>query len=104
MSRHLYQAADRIEAQRLIDHLEFHGIATVLVGDYLAGAAGELPANLYPCVWLTDERDQVRAQVLLQEFLGPVPREPGPGWCCPQCGEALEAGFEFCWQCGTQKP
>ena len=26
------------------------------------------------------------------------------GWVCPRCGEQLEAQFDSCWRCSTQRP
>jgi hypothetical protein len=48
----LYQARDRIEAQLLKDFLASHHITTVVQGDYLSGAAGELPALMFPVIWV----------------------------------------------------
>jgi hypothetical protein len=28
---------------------------------------------------------------------------PGPGWACPSCGQAADAGVRFCPQCGEEK-
>lgn len=97
----LYQARDRIEAQFIKDFLDRHLIETVVLGDYLSGAVGELPADVYPSVWIVDNRDLDRAQELLQRFLAEAD-SPAPGgpWTCSQCGETVDGGFELCWQCG----
>ncbi len=55
----LYEAADRIEAQMLRDALSSAGVEAVILGDYLAGAAGELPANIWPAVWVVTDSDFV---------------------------------------------
>ena len=100
----LYQALDRIEAQMLKDHLENAGVESVILGDFLAGAAGELPANLYPEIWLIDDDDTDRAGRLLQEFTKNRQQnsENGP-WCCPNCGEWIDAGFDICWNCAAPR-
>ena len=36
------------------------------------------------------------------EFM-PTP-QPRAGWVCPRCGEQLEAQFDSCWRCSTQRP
>jgi hypothetical protein len=97
--RPLYQARDRIEAQFLRDFLDRHLIATTVLGDYLAGAAGELPVNIFPTVWVIQDEDLPRAQALLKQFLNNAPPCAGPDWVCPQCGERVEGDFELCWNC-----
>jgi hypothetical protein len=96
----LYLARDRIEAQLLKDHLERHRIRTVVLGDYLAGAAGELPADISPSLWLIDDSDLGPARSLLASFLAPpsLPRDTSP-WVCPTCGVPVEPDFDLCWNC-----
>jgi hypothetical protein len=97
----LYQAADRIEAQFLVDFLDRHLIEAAILGDYLSGAFGELPVN-YPTVWVLEDDDLPRAEELLARFLSRATASPDKGapWVCPGCGEAVEAGFDLCWNCG----
>lgn len=99
----LYQARDRIEAQFLRDYLDRHHISAVIFGDYLSGAAGELPANIWPSIWVLADGDLPRAQVLLERFLAEAGEAKGGAWVCRTCGEQVEAGFELCWNCGCPK-
>ena len=101
--RRLYEARDRIEAQFLCDFLDRHLISATILGDYLAGAAGELPLNIYPTVWVMEDEDLPRAREMLARFLDEGSAEPGPAWDCPGCGERMEAGFDLCWNCGRQR-
>jgi hypothetical protein len=101
--RELYQAADRIEAQMLKDHLHREGIETAIVGDHLSGAAGELPANIYPTLWILDENELQRAKRLVQQFFTPSPAA-GEAWRCPVCAVSVDPGFEICWNCGSPNP
>ena len=101
--RRLYQARDRIEAQFLRDFLDHHRVPATILGDYLSGAAGELPLDIYPTVWVTEDEDLPRAQDLLVRFLDESAKDGGPAWTCPACGESVEAGFELCWSCGNQR-
>ena len=97
--KRLYQAKDRIEAQLLKDFLESHHIQTVVQGDYLSGAAGELPALNFPVLWVLDERDVGRGKALIAEFFD---REAqGIDWQCRCCGETNEGQFDICWHCGS---
>jgi hypothetical protein len=100
----LYQALDRIEAQFLRDFLDRHLIEAVVLGDYLSGAVGELPADIYPSVWVVDDRDLDRARGLLRRFLADCDGRGRDGpWTCPQCGETVDGGFDLCWQCGRAR-
>jgi hypothetical protein len=102
--RRLYQAKDRIEAQMLRDFLADQGIETTLLGDYLAGAAGELPANIFPEVWVVQDQDLAAAAQLLQSWRkGPPESAGGSTWTCANCGEVLESQFQVCWRCATPR-
>ncbi|KAA6187423.1 DUF2007 domain-containing protein [Thiohalocapsa marina] len=96
----LYQAGDRIEAQLLSDLLDRHLIDNTVLGDYLTGAVGELPADVYPGVWIIHDQDLERAQALLQAFLADARREPRSSWVCHGCGELVDGAFDLCWRCG----
>ena len=100
-----YQASDGLEAQMLVDYLAAAHIRATVLGQYQAGAAGELSALSYPWVWLVEDRDLDRAQQLLEDFLRQRQGETDQGpWQCPRCGTALEGSFDLCWQCGAGRP
>jgi hypothetical protein len=100
----LYEAADRIEAQILKDALGANNVAAVIIGDYLSGAAGELPANIYPAVWVVEDRDLSRAEELLRDFTkSRSSMAENNTWRCSRCGERVEANFEVCWNCATPR-
>ncbi|MCG6942961.1 MAG: DUF2007 domain-containing protein [Thiohalocapsa sp.] len=100
----LYQAGDRIEAQLLSDFLHRHLVENAIFGDYLSGAIGELPANIYPSIWIVHDRDLSRARDLLRRFLDDGRREPAPSWVCRNCGELVDGSFDLCWHCGSERP
>ena len=98
-----YEARDSLEARQLVDVLAAHHVEATVLGEYLSGAAGELSALHFPWVWLINNDDLSAAQEVLEGFLvsrGSLPKR-GP-WVCPQCGAQVDAGFDICWQCGTQ--
>jgi hypothetical protein len=102
--RKLYEAADRIEAQMLRDELLSAGVESVILGDYLSGAAGELPANIWPALWVVVDSDFDKALQLLQEFTKHhIQKQEGADWRCPKCGEWVAAGFDLCWNCATPR-
>lgn len=101
----LYLARDRIEAQFLRDFLDRHLIETVVLGDYLAGAAGQLPADIFPAVWVLEDEDLERARELLPRFIAEGEGQPaGVPWTCAACGESVEGDFSVCWNCGHPRP
>lgn len=100
----LYEAADPIEAQMLKDQLLAAGIESVVLGGYLVGAIGELPANIYPEVWLLDEAQLPQARELLAEFAKNQTKTEANGpWDCPICGARVDAGFDLCWNCASPR-
>ena len=102
--KRLYEAANQIEAQMLKDQLLAQGIESVILGGFLSGAAGELPANIYPEVWVLDEGQLPQARELLAEFaknqIKSAQTEP---WDCPNCGARVDAGFDLCWNCALPR-
>ncbi|MCF7991767.1 MAG: DUF2007 domain-containing protein [Thiohalocapsa sp.] len=99
----LYQAGDRIEAQLLSAFLERYLIDNAILGDYLSGAIGELPADIYPSVWVVHNEDYARASELLARFLAENSRDGARSWVCRGCGELIEGTFDLCWRCGTER-
>lgn len=95
----LYQAQDLMEAQLLKDYLAGYHIQTVVHGEYMMGAAGELPVQQFPVLWVVEERDYERAKQLVEHFLHQ--ESATAEWCCSQCGESNEGQFHQCWNCGA---
>ncbi|MES9955688.1 MAG: DUF2007 domain-containing protein [Sedimenticola sp.] len=101
----LYEARDRIEAQMFKDYLADHHIESVVLGDYLSGAAGDLPAIQFPAVWVVETDDYRRGLELLDQFrtLGQGEAVDRDSWNCPACGETVDPQFNICWNCGKSK-
>lgn len=97
--RELYQSKDRVEAQLLKDFLASYRIRTVVHGEFLSGAAGELPVQPFPVLWVLEERDFDRAKTLVEHFLSQ--ESAGVEWQCARCGECNEAQFHLCWNCAA---
>ena len=77
--------------------LESAGMRAVVRNEYLASAMGELPpAECQPQLWVMDDADAARAELLLAE------QPTGPDWQCA-CGERLGAQFTQCWACGRPR-
>jgi hypothetical protein len=100
----LYQARDRIEAQLLLAHLDRHLVEAVILGDYLSGAAGGLPADIGPAIWVVEDDDLERARELLGRFHADTQRPSDVAtWHCSGCGESVDGDFDLCWNCGQAR-
>lgn len=97
----LYQPRDRIEAQLLCDFLDRHRIGVVILGDYLSGAAGGLPVDIGPTLWVVEDADLERGRELLGRFQADaLRRSDAATWNCAGCGESVDGDFDLCWNCG----
>ncbi|MES1924520.1 DUF2007 domain-containing protein [Salinisphaera sp. T31B1] len=101
--REVYLAADPVNAEIAKDVLAGHGIAAHVRNQYLWGGMGDLPANVYPSVWVDDEVDFAAAKALIRRFERGALAHGRP-WQCPNCGENLDAQFEQCWNCQAVRP
>ncbi len=102
----LYQARDSFEARQLVERLGDAAIRAVVLGEHLAGAAGELSALNFPTVWVVDSAQWTRARAVLDEFLAEqrAPRLVASPWDCPRCGAEVDGELGLCWSCGTARP
>lgn len=99
----VYLAPDPINAEIVKDILVDRGIAAHVRNQYLWGAMGELPVNVYPQVWIENPKDYERARRIVTDFEhGPV--DSGAPWTCPGCGETVENQFNACWHCQHPRP
>ncbi|TVO77078.1 putative signal transducing protein [Sedimenticola selenatireducens] len=96
--RKLYECRDRLQAQMLQDDLSARHIKTVIQGDYLSGAAGELSAIQFPVLWIVEDGDYDRGRELIEQYLN-EPVDAQGDWQCSQCGERVEGNFDICWKC-----
>ena len=77
--------------------LQAQGIATVVVNEFAAGGAGELPAfDTWPELRVDDDARFTRAQAVLRSILDD---SNGQSWFCRACQEENDAAFRICWNC-----
>lgn len=98
----VYLAADPVNAEIAKDYLGSYGIKAHVKNYYLWGGMGQLPADVYPSVWVNDDTDYERAKDLIRRFESGA--TGGRPWDCPKCGERLPGPFDACWNCGTLRP
>lgn len=95
----LFASLKRLEVYHLRNLLEAEGIPCFVRNELLSQLAGEVPFTECQLeLWLQRPDDLSRAEAVLRAFLRGPPR--GLPWRC-SCGEALEAQFTACWQCGS---
>lgn len=102
----------------VFDHIDFTVVGhlqTILEGEGIrseirnlnaSGTAGAVPiAQVYPELWILDNRDEARAKEIIREFRTVAADTPtGPDWICPVCHEAVDGVFSECWNCSAPRP
>lgn len=68
------------------------------------GLQGEVPfgENSQPYIWLLDSKMYNQASAIIEQYMQQT--LIGSEWQCEECGEANEAQFAICWQCGAAGP
>jgi hypothetical protein len=69
--RAVYQAENILDAHLVRGALEAHGLRAFVTGEYLTGAAGQLPAAGLVAV-LVDDADVAQAEGIVAELARPV--------------------------------
>ena len=96
----IYIAQARYDAFLVADRLRHAGIKVHVFNQHASSIVGDVPPDVgQPQVWLEDERDRERAEVVLQDI------EKGGTRAgivfCPSCDEESPANFDLCWKCGA---
>lgn len=93
----VFQAADLPEAHLLVGLLGRAGIEARVFNEHAAGGLGDIPfGEVYPEVWIVNDRDLDRANDVLDAF--ECAELPG-AMSCPACGEENPDNFDLCWKC-----
>ena len=105
----VYEAGSSGEAYLVRDMLIDNGIHAVVMGEY-SESAPIAPITDGPTVHVR-ATDRERALELVEQFEQDTVHEddeteavPGPPWTCPKCGESVDANFQVCWNCETERP
>ncbi|MDP5136735.1 DUF2007 domain-containing protein [Rheinheimera baltica] len=97
----VYKAANNFEAGLVQGLLQQSAILVTISGEYLAGAAGELPLNdIGVQLWVPQQQFPV-AQRIITQYLQQLQHEPAQ-WQC-DCGEVNYQSFDLCWSCLQDK-
>jgi len=98
----VYLSTNRALMHMLQHLLTEEGMETVLQGEHLQGAVGELPV-IDVSLWVLADRDAEIARQRVEEILAkqqPLDTQP---WRCHGCGEEVDAQFSDCWKCGMAR-
>ena len=99
--KRLLQAPNIALATLWAEMLSAAGIAAIVQRFYASGIAGEIPPDqALPEVWVLDDTEHARAELLMRELRHP----PHVHWLCHGCGESIDGPFEQCWRCGALRP
>lgn len=76
------------------------GVKCRVVGGFLAGAIGELPAGMAssPEVWVSAAQLEA-ARHVLKELQAKQSPFRIPSWTCPRCETEVESELGTCWNC-----
>lgn len=84
----------------MLDLLGHAGIEARLFNENAQGGLGEIPfSNAYPEVWIIDDRDFERGQLVVNSYES-SPIDSGIIFC-RACGEENPRNFQLCWHCGA---
>lgn len=93
----VYLAANGLEAGLVQGLLQQRSILVRDNGQYLAGAAGELPLTELGVKLLVPQQQFNEARAVIEQYLSQLKHEPAQ-WQC-HCGELNYQTFEICWSC-----
>lgn len=80
--------------------LQLKHIQTSIRNEFASGGSGELaPHDVWPELWLSDERDESLAKSIIEQIELQATEE----WYCSQCGEKNAGSFDYCWQCEAER-
>ena len=101
----VYTAQDSVSAQLIKDYLAESAIDSIVKGELLIGAVGELPASSFPTVWVVDDNDFESASELVKSYERGFKDQQlyNNVWKCEFCDELIEAQFTQCWKCGYER-
>ncbi len=76
------------------------GVDCRVVGQYLAGAIGEIPAGIAssPSIWVASSQVEAAREVIRDLEMPDAPFRI-PTWQCPNCDSEVDSGFDTCWNC-----
>lgn len=82
--------------------LESQGFEIQLKNEFVSSAIGEVsPFDCWLEIWLFNDADYEAAKAVIDQAFSNRGATP---WRCGGCGEENDPSFDWCWQCGKEKP
>jgi hypothetical protein len=99
----LYVSQSLIDVESRKELLDQAEIACTIKNQRSAMLGGEVPfVEVFPELWVLQDRDFEQAQTLLKDWEEAEPRET-TSWTCPSCGEVHQKEFTTCWKCSQER-
>ena len=95
----LYKAANGPEAYLLKGIMENNNIETIINGEHLTSALGELPVEVGQLKVLINSNKLPKALELLEIFKESNKSSEERLKECQECGSKVPSNFDFCWKC-----
>ena len=102
--KRVFTASNQFDIYIIKDLLESREIACLVRGELLQGAIGELPAQLFPELWIMDNSDEAAAKNIIQHYAKSLESQAKDNWRCDNCNEMHPDSFTQCWSCGKDRP
>jgi len=97
----IHSSLNGIEIHNLKNVLEAGGISCEVRGEFRRSTMGEVPfTEAFVELWLLDDAQEQTARQLISE----VSSHSSLPWTCPKCAEPIEAEFNQCWNCQSDRP
>lgn len=97
----VFSAATLPDAHMVRALLAQAGIEARVFNENAVGGMGEIPfTQVYPEVWVVNERDLEPARELIRAFERPA--ADAGSVVCARCGEDSPGNFRSCWNCGEE--
>lgn len=102
--RKVFSSNEVSEVVLVRDALARRGIEVKLLNEFSGTSA--VPGFRPPAeIWVARSQDYEAARKVVAETVSTIDGEAASEpWTCPRCGEANEASFEVCWNCGKENP
>ena len=97
----IHSSVSSIDIHNLRNVLESNGIRCEVMGEFRRAMMGEVPlSESFVELWIVDDAEETAAREIIAGGLRPA---SGP-WTCPNCGESIDAEFDLCWNCQSERP
>lgn len=103
--KRIYSHPDVTIVHLVKNELANQGIEAVIQGEHAAAIiGGGAGIDAWNELWVVDDAREQEAAAVVQRVIEKSSVPEGEPWTCPNCGEAVDAPFDVCWNCGAERP